>query len=137
MALKNLAERQQTAVQTDPENDNWTKDAADNPATLTAKQRYERRRIQRHYDLHLAEIDDAIAQIADRLGTSKSQVASWLLAYALSAYIDDAGLDDQMVDQRKPARTLQYEWELTLPRRWADIVKTFVHAGTLDGHTRR
>ena len=136
MPIKNLAERQQTAVEVDPENTEWTDTAAENTAALTAKQRYERKRIQRHYDLHTADIDDAIAQIAAQHHTSKSQVASWLLAYALTRYLDDAnGLWETLVDGKKPAQTLQYEWALTLPRRWTDILKQFIHAGTIDGHT--
>ena len=137
MALKGLKERRKSAAQpaADPENAQWLQDAATNVAALTAKQRYELKRVRGRYDLHAQEIDQALAKIAERFHTSKSQVASFLLAFAVTAYIEDVagdgdlGLWELIADAKTPARTLQYEWSLELPYDWIEALRTFLEDG--------
>jgi len=130
MALKNLRERQQSAAPVaDPENEDWAKDAATNTAALTAKQRYDLKRVRAYYDLHAQEIDDAVAAISADLHTSKSQVASFLLAYALTEFCASARLWEAMVDHKSPARTLRYEWDLDIDRDWIEVLRAFLRDG--------
>jgi len=131
MALKKLRERQQSAAPpADPENAEWVKDAATNTAALTAKQRYDLKRVRGHYDLHAQEMKDVVAKIAVAMHTSESQVASFLLAYALDAYCRSDELWEMMVDAKSPSRSLQYEWEFEIERNWIEAFRTFLHDGT-------
>ncbi|MBN2390742.1 MAG: hypothetical protein JXR84_08465 [Anaerolineae bacterium] len=131
MALKGLAARQQSAAPpaVDPENRDWVEDAATNTAALTAKQRYDLKRVRAYYDLHAQEMDDVVAEIADSLHTSKSQVASYLLAFALNAYCRSDDLWEMMTDAKSPSRSLRYEWELEIERDWIEAFRTFLHDG--------
>lgn len=133
MPLKRLAERQKSAAppSADIENRDWLSTAAVNTGALTAKQRYDLKRVRAYYDLHAQEIDDAVAAIAAEIGTSKSQIASFLIAYGLHRFITDDGerIGNTLVDGRNPARTLRYEWDVELPAAWIEEIRAFLKDG--------
>lgn len=130
MALKGLRERQQSAAPpADPENEAWNADAAPNTAALSSKQRYELKRVRAYYDVP-QEVKDGVEKVAEKVGTSASQVAGFLLAQALDRYLaDDGQLWAQVSDAKRPARTLRFEWTLALPRKWIEGLRAFLRDG--------
>jgi hypothetical protein len=133
MPLKGLAERQKSAAlpAADVENRDWLSTAATNTGALTAKQRYDLKRVRAYYDLHDQAIDDAIAAIAAEMGTSKSQVASFFLALGLHEYLNSNSERtwNTLVDGKTPARTLRYEWDVELPDAWIEEIRAFLKDG--------
>ena len=75
----------------DPAVREWLNDAAENPAALTAKQRWDRKRIRAVYDLP-KEIIQAVAAVARYKGCSASNVAAVLLMHGLKL-LDDGDID--------------------------------------------
>lgn len=92
----------------------WLNAGAQNPATLTAKQKKDRARVRARYDI-APELKAAIEEEARRVevDTSYSQFAELLLEYGLAAW--RAGkLTDVYYRLRRPSRSLRFRWDLEL-----------------------
>jgi len=108
----------------DPEVAKWRREAARNPAAMTAKQRWDSKRQRASYDLS-HEIQAAVKAVARKEDTSASQVVEMLLAYALVAYAgDEGGVRGIIWSAKTPARTPRFSWNLEVPEEWrASIVE--------------
>ncbi len=110
----------------DPEVARWRKEAARNPAAMTAKQRWDSRRQKATYDL-AADIQDAVKAVARKEDTSASQVVEMLLAYALVAYArGEEALRGAFWGGKTPARTPRFSWNLELPEAWRERIAALV-----------
>ncbi len=110
----------------DPEVAKWQREAARNPAAMTAKQRWDRKRQKATYDLP-ADIQAAVKAIARKEDTSASQVVEVFLAYALVAYASrEGGLQEVIWEAKAPARTPRFSWNLELPETWKERIATLV-----------
>ena len=106
----------------DPEVREWLREAARNPAAMTAKQRWDSRRQRASYDLP-AEIQEAVRAVARQEDTSASQVVEMLLAYALVAYArGEEALRGAFWGGKTPARTPRFSWNLELPEAWKTVI---------------
>jgi len=115
MAGRNGNERR-GGLQLDPAVEEWRAEAADNPARLTKKQREDRARTRVRYDVP-AWLKAAVEDVAAGQETSASQAAALLLAWSLKLYRDrDPALLDAFFDNRKPSRTLRFEYNVNIPR---------------------
>lgn len=102
----------------DPSVQEWLREAARNPAAMTAKQRWDSRRQRASYDL-VVEIQEAVKAVARQEDTSASQVAEMLLAYGLIAYAEGKEeLLEAIRAMKVPARTPRFSWNLELPDAW-------------------
>lgn len=110
----------------DPDVAKWQREAARNPAAMTAKQRWDRKRQKATYDLP-ADIQAAVKAIARKEDTSASQVVEVFLAYALVAYASrEGGLQEVIWEAKTPARTPRFSWNLELPEAWKERIATLV-----------
>jgi hypothetical protein len=99
----------------DPAVEQWRKQGASNPASLTKKQRQDRKRTRAYYDVP-AWLKSAVEQIAEEQETSASQAAMMLLSFAAKRYVErDADLIDAFWRHHEPSRTLQFVWNLNVP----------------------
>lgn len=104
----------------DPAVADWLKDAQTNKAALTKKQKRDGKRIRVIYDL-TPELKAAIETEAKRQGTSASQLAAFLLTYAVRAA--KSGNDEikaALRDGKTASRTMKFEWNLDAPENWSE-----------------
>jgi len=95
----------------------WQKTAATNTAALTSKQRKDRQRVRVKYDLP-EEMKDHIEAVAKAEGTSASQLAAFLLSWAIGHWEDEAGgvaLRNLVFNSKEPSRSMRFQWNLRLP----------------------
>lgn len=105
----------------DPAVADWVTTAAINHAALTRKQRKDRRRCRLLLDVPEA-LKEAVRREADNQDSSISQVAAFLLAFALAELRGgNRALADAMYGAKCPSRTLQFSWELEIPEEWARL----------------
>jgi hypothetical protein len=105
-------------VQLDPAVASMLKEAAVNKAALTNKQRSDRKRLRVIYDLS-QELKTEIETEAKRQGTSASQLAAFLLAYAVKeARAGNAEIKAALVNGKSESRTMKFEWNLDAPEAW-------------------
>ena len=110
--------RRQGGLQIDPAVAKWQDTAALNLAALSKKQRRDRERVRVKYDI-LPEMKAAIEAEAKEIDTSASQVAAFLLAWALKEYAaGNADLRQAVRDAMMTARTLKFAHNLTIPEEW-------------------
>lgn len=110
----------------DPGVREWLQEAARNPAAMTAKQRWDSRRQKATYDLP-THIQEAVKAVARKEDTSASQVVEMLLAYALVAYArGEEELKGAFWDNKTPARTPRFSWNLELPEAWRERIVALV-----------
>lgn len=115
------------ATKIDPGAQAWLDKGAQNPATVTRKQRKDRARVRARYDI-APELKAAIEEEARSLkvDTSFSQFAELLLEYGLAAY--RAGdLDEVIYRVRKRSRSLRFIWDLDL----GEALSTFSDDGAV------
>lgn len=106
----------------DPAVADWMRTAAVNHAALTRKQRKDRRRCRLLLDVPEA-LKEAAKREADNQDSSVSQVVAFLLAFALAELRGgNRALTDAMYEAKRPARTLQFSWELEIPEEWAHLL---------------
>jgi hypothetical protein len=107
----------------DPAVIDFKKKAAQNKrVVLSAKQVRDRARARVKYDLP-PQIKAAVEQAAALRGTSASQMAGWLLLYALLYCPTHA--------PRKPSHSPFFDWNLELPEDWMiDLAKRFPSGDT-------
>jgi len=99
----------------DPEVADWQRTAAENTAALTKKQRKERARMTAKYDMP-RWLKMAVEEAAIECETSASQMAAFLIAWALRLYRRrDVELVDAIWTNRSQARTLRFESNLRIP----------------------
>ena len=122
-------------LRNDPDAENWVREAAENPAALSKKQKRDRARIRVKYDLDPA-LKIAIEKIAnaDHEDTSASQAAALLLAWAVQAYsAGDAQLHETFQTQKMPSRTPKFAWNIEIPDDWARKIEQFSTYGAVSG----
>lgn len=104
----------------DPAVADWLKDAQTNRAALTKKQKADRKRVRVKYDLS-PELKSVIEREAKRIGTSASQLAAFLLEFAMKeARGGNAEIKAALADGRTPSATMKFEWNLDAPKSWRD-----------------
>lgn len=107
-------------VQVDPAVASMLREAAINQAALTGKQRRDSKRIRVIYDL-TPELKAAIETEAKRQGTSASQLAAFLLTYAVrEAKAGNAEIKEALRDGKTASRTMKFEWNLDAPENWSE-----------------
>jgi len=101
----------------DPAVVEFQKRAAQNPQTVTRKQRQDRKRVRVNFDVPL-ELKAALEKIADmeHEDTSMAQVAALLLSWATRAYIEE---------ERFLARTPKFAYNIDVPQRFIETLRTF------------
>jgi hypothetical protein len=105
-------------VHIDPAVAQWQATAATNLAALTAKQRKDRARVRVKYDLDPA-LKAAVDAGAKAEGTSASQLAAFLLSWAMREYhAGNAELRSALEDGKSDARTPRVASNLDAPSRW-------------------
>jgi hypothetical protein len=113
-----MASKRVGGLRLDPAVSEWQRTAATNAAALTKKQRKDRQRIRVKYDMPPA-LKERIVQAAKEEGTSASQLAAFLLTWAMDRWEDPdhpVGVElRELVDEAKfPSRSLRIEWNLDL-----------------------
>jgi hypothetical protein len=103
----------------DPAVADWLKDAQTNKAALTKKQKRDGKRLRVIYDL-TPELKTAIEVEAKRQGTSASQLAALLLAFAVKeARAGNDEIKAALADGKSPSRTMRFEWNVDAPESWS------------------
>ncbi len=105
----------------------WQKQAATNTAALTKKQRADRVRVRVKYDLD-PKLKAIIEAEAKRIHTSASQMAAFLLAYAIR-HIDDPDLVHWLKEGLSPSNTMRFEFNLDAPEIWFSIYNGDIQRG--------
>ncbi len=106
----------------DPAVQAWRKEAADNPAALTRKQKLDRKRTRVRYDVP-QYLKDAVAEQAERISTSQSQMGAFLLAWALHQLIrGDEEITSALWRSREPVSVLQFDYDIKIPGSIEDII---------------
>lgn len=105
-------------MRVDPAVRDWQQSAATNRAALTKKQRKDRERIRVKYDMP-PELKERIETAAASERTSSSQLAAFLLLWAMDQYEDrdsatGAALREMVFDAKEVSRSLRFEWNLNL-----------------------
>lgn len=104
----------------DPAVADWLKDAQTNKAALTKKQKSDRKRVRVIYDL-TPELKAAIETEAKRQGTSASQLAAFLLTFAVrEARSGNAEIKEALLDGKRPSKTMKFDWNLEAPESWSE-----------------
>ncbi len=102
----------------DPAVADWLKDAQTNKAALTKKQKSDRKRVRVIYDLS-PDLKQAIEVEAKRQGTSASQLAAFLLAYAVKGVRSgNAEIKAALGEGKSPSRTMKFDFNLDAPESW-------------------
>ena len=110
----------------DPSVREWLKNAAENPAALTAKQRRDRKRQRAIFDLP-RDIQEVLRRVARKEDTSISQVVEMLLVFGLNAYIrGEESLREAFWDGKTPARTPRFSWNIEPPDEWLERLTKFL-----------
>lgn len=105
-------------VQMDPAVASMLKEAAVNKASLTKKQKADRKRVRVKYDLDL-KLKTAIEREAKRQGTSASQLAALLLAYSVKeAKAGNVEIREALMTGKTPSNNMRFEWNLDAPEKW-------------------
>jgi hypothetical protein len=113
--------RRRGGVNVDPKVGEWQNGAATNLAALTAKQRKDRERVRVKYDLP-PELKADIEAEAKGWGTSASQLAAFLLAWAMKEYhARNDGLRQAVREARTPAKALRFTHDLEIPDEWGKV----------------
>ena len=104
----------------DPRVAEWRQGAVTNVAALNRKQRQDRARVRIKIDL-AAEVKQALVQRAAEIDTSQSQLAAFLLAWALRELASDEALQQAIEGSKWTARSLHFRWNLEIPE---EILRT-------------
>jgi hypothetical protein len=100
----------------DPAVAQWQKKAMTNMGAQTRKQRSDRVRVRVKYDL-APELKGCIEAEAKRVHTSASQMAAFLLAYAVH-HLGDEELATALQGGTSPSSTMKFEFNLEAPEEW-------------------
>jgi len=97
----------------------WQKQAATNTAALTKKQRADRVRVRVKYDLD-QKLKDVIEAEAKKADTSASQMAAFLLSYAVYQLKHDPSIRAAISESTSPSSTMRFGFNLDAPENWAN-----------------
>ena len=103
------------------------KGAVQNKSALTAKQRWDRKRHRRTFDLNTAVIE-ALRVIAEEEKVSMSRLANFLLAWAILEYARNPEFVQVLDAHKRPVYTSQFDWVPEIPEAWLDEIRTSVEA---------
>lgn len=106
----------------DDETAQWLSGTAQNPNTLTAKQRYEQDRVRANLDVH-PDVKEVLAQIAAQQKTSLAQAGGFLLAWAVQEYFRGNNLNDAMYAAHVLSPSPRAEYKLDLPDEWLSALR--------------
>ncbi len=99
--------------------------AVRNKSALTAKQRWDRKRKRRTFDLN-QEVIAALRLIAEEEKVSMSRLANFLLAWALLEYARNPEFARVLDAHKRPVYTSQFDWVPELPQDWLEELRAFV-----------
>jgi hypothetical protein len=111
------APRRKGGLQVDPAVADFGRPAVQNRAAASSRQRAEAERERLKIDLP-ASVKETLAAKAKSLDTSQSQLAGWLIAYALDRAGADPELAAMLEGARVSARSLNFRWNLEIPEEW-------------------
>ena len=105
-------------LRVDPQTKDWLDSAAENTAALTKQQRKDRGRVRLRVECERYPwLKEAIEEAAFENNTSASQMAAFLMAWALRLYHRrDVELVDALLENKEPARTLRFDRNVNIPR---------------------
>jgi len=111
-----MARQRVGGLRADPEVLAWQEQAATNIGALTKKQRQDRKRVRVKYDVS-AQLKDRVEAAAKAEGTSASQLAGFLLEWAMTHWEDEESeigrvLRDLVDEAKIPSRSMRIEWNL-------------------------
>ena len=99
----------------DPAVEQYQKEAALNVAAMSKREQAERKRTRVYYDVP-EWLKRAGEKAAEREGTTASQLAALLLAWAQRLYWrGDEELMAAIRDSKSPSRSLKIEWNIEIP----------------------
>lgn len=101
--------------------------AVPNKAALTAKQRWDRQRKRRTFDLS-QEVIDALRAIAEEESVSMSRLANFLLARAILLYFQDPDFVRALQTHKRPVYTSQFDWTIEAPADWLKGIRAQLDA---------
>lgn len=114
----------------------WQSQAAENPATVTAKRRKDRQRVRVFVDIspELKATLEHIAGWEHGEDTSVSQATEMLLTWAALAYQrGDRALRAAFSEGKTHARTPKFGWNITVPDAWETELRSFSDNGKVNG----
>lgn len=133
-----MAERKRVGGLTtlDPAVQQWQAQAAENPATVTAKRRKDRQRVRIFVDIS-PELKAALERVAGwehGEDTSVSQATELLLTWAALGYLrGEHDLRRAFGAGKTHARTPKFSWNVTIPDEWETELDTFIRNGKVNG----
>jgi hypothetical protein len=101
--------------------------AVPNRSALTAKQRWDRKRKRRTFDLN-QEVIDALRVIAETESVSMSRLANFLLARAILDYFQNPDFIQTLQAHKRPVYTSQFDWVPEPPRAWLEAISDHIQA---------
>lgn len=131
-----MAGERKGGLKVDPAVQKFQQQAAENTATLTDKQRADRKRQERQVklDLSVAQRKRCLEYIARCEKTSVSQAGNLLLAWAMWRYLEgEAEIRDAFYDGHQPAKTPKFDWNIDEPAAWTRVLEHFKPCGDVDG----
>lgn len=111
--MATMARERKGGLNVDPAVLSWQKAAATNKAALSKKQRADRKRVRVKYDLP-PDLKDEITAIAEAQESSASQVAGWLLRWAVGQWRaeDEGPMHQALFEAKRPSRSLRFRWDI-------------------------
>jgi hypothetical protein len=101
--------------------------AVPNKAALTAKQRCDRKRKRRTFDLN-PEVIEALRVIAEEERISMSRLANFLLARAILLYFQAPDFARTLEESKRPVYTSQFDWVPVAPEAWLQRIRAHLDA---------
>ena len=103
------------------------KDAVENKAALTPKQKRDRKRKRVMYDID-PTIKEVVQLLAKREDTSASQLVELLIVYGIRAYLrGDEELQEALaLESRTRSRTPRFYWDLEIPEEWLLALEAYL-----------
>ena len=101
--------------------------AVKNKAALTAKQRWDRKRKRRTFDLN-PQVITALQEVAAREKVSMSRLANYLLAHGLLVYFEHPEFVRELNLHKRPVYTSQFDWVPEIPEAWLARLKAHLEA---------
>ncbi len=109
--------QRQGGIRIDPATAAWQQSAATNPAARSRKQTRDAERVRIKLDVP-EYLKDAIMQKAQAEDTSGSQLAAFLLAWAMRESRRNPALAGAIEASKRRARSITFEWDLAIPEEW-------------------
>jgi hypothetical protein len=101
--------------------------AVPNKSALTAKQRWDRKRKRRTFDLN-PEVIEALRVIAEEERISMSRLANFLLARAILLYFQAPDFARTLEESKRPVYTSQFDWVPVAPEAWLQRIRAHLDA---------